>query len=76
MTDMQTLLQTVDELSPEELRELYLYIVENHIQFRGGEAPESKPQKRILGLHAHLGPSWMSDDFDAELPDEFWFGKE
>lgn len=27
---------------------------------------------RIAGLHAHLGPAWMSDDFDDPLPDEFW----
>ncbi len=27
---------------------------------------------RIAGLHAGMG--WMSDDFDAPLPDEFWAG--
>jgi prevent-host-death family protein len=32
--------------------------------------------QRILGLHAHLGEAWMSDDFDDGLPDEFWFGEE
>jgi prevent-host-death family protein len=31
---------------------------------------------RVLGLHAHLGTAWMSDDFDDPLPDEFWFGDE
>ena len=25
---------------------------------------------RVLGLHA--GATWISDDFDEELPDEFW----
>jgi hypothetical protein len=29
---------------------------------------------RILGLHE--GQGWMSEDFDAPLPDEFWFGDE
>lgn len=29
---------------------------------------ESEP--RIAGLHAGMG--WVSDDFDAALPDEFW----
>jgi hypothetical protein len=29
---------------------------------------------RTLGLNA--GSMWMSDDFDDELPDEFWFGDE
>lgn len=32
-----------------------------------------KKKKRVLGLHA--GSMRMSDDFDAPLPDEFWFGK-
>ena len=42
-------------------------------------AEEAMPQPkkpRILGLHAHLGKVWMSDDFHDELPDEFWLGKE
>ena len=30
-------------------------------------------RKRILGLHP--GSMWMSYDFDAPLPDEFWLGK-
>jgi hypothetical protein len=30
-------------------------------------------QKRILGLHR--GKVWISDDFDASLPDDFWLGK-
>lgn len=31
-------------------------------------------KQRIAGLHAGMG--WMSDDFDAPLPDEFWLGAE
>jgi prevent-host-death family protein len=34
------------------------------------DAPD---QPRIAGLNE--GEVWMSDDFDAELPDEFWLGK-
>lgn len=41
-------------------------------------SPIAKPQvpkRRIGGLGK--GTMWMSDDFDAELPDEFWgFDKE
>jgi len=33
---------------------------------------ESKPFRRIAGLDR--GKIWMSDDFDAPLPDEFWTG--
>jgi prevent-host-death family protein len=29
-------------------------------------------KRRIAGLHAGMG--WISDDFDAPLPDEFWAG--
>lgn len=32
----------------------------------------SLDQPRVLGLRA--GQLSISDDFDAELPDEFWFG--
>ncbi|MGA7932139.1 MAG: DUF2281 domain-containing protein [Kovacikia sp.] len=38
-----------------------------------GTESEAKP-KRILGLHR--GQVWMSDNFDAPLPDEFWLGEE
>jgi hypothetical protein len=34
---------------------------------------EALPRARIAGLNA--GEIWMSDDFNAELPDEFWFGE-
>jgi prevent-host-death family protein len=36
---------------------------------------KAEPKQRILGLGK--GKTWMSDDFDDELPDEFWgFDKE
>ena len=38
------------------------------------EGKERVKKKRIMGLHAG-GGIWMSDDFDAPLPDEFWLGK-
>lgn len=30
--------------------------------------------ERVPGLHA--GTTWVSDDFDEPLPDEFWLGEE
>jgi len=30
-------------------------------------------KQRVFGLHA--GQVWMSEDFDAPLPDEFWLGE-
>ena len=32
--------------------------------------PANTPPKRIAGLHE--GQGWVSDDFDAPLPGEFW----
>ena len=75
MTDLEALFSAVDELTPEEVKQLYTYILEHRIAFVGEQAlPPNAP--RVLGLHAHLGAAWMSDDFKAELPDEFWLGEE
>ena len=39
------------------------------------ETEQVQPKQRIFGLGK--GKTWMSDDFDDELPDEFWgFDKE
>jgi predicted DNA-binding antitoxin AbrB/MazE fold protein len=35
---------------------------------------EDENSERVFGLHEGMG--WMSDDFDDELPDSFWFGEE
>ena len=32
------------------------------------------PPQRIADLHA--GQTWVSEDFDAPLPDSFWLGEE
>jgi hypothetical protein len=75
MVDLQTLFQTVDELTADELKQLYLYIMQTRVQFVA--APEETPSKsRALGLFENVGETWMSDDFDAELPDSFWLGEE
>jgi antitoxin (DNA-binding transcriptional repressor) of toxin-antitoxin stability system len=38
------------------------------------EPVSASPKKRVFGLHR--GQIWVSDDFDDELPDEFWLGEE
>ncbi len=76
MSEMETLFEQVDQLTPDEIKQLYDYIVKNHVEFVPVKAQTEPQKKRILGLHAHLGEAWMSDDFDDELPDEFWFGEE
>lgn len=66
--DMQALFEIIDSLEPAELQQLRDYLEHHHT-----ETPSPSPDTpRILGLHAHLGSAWMSDDFNAELPDDFW----
>ena len=38
------------------------------------KGPPAPSKKRVFGLHR--GQIWVSDDFDDELPDEFWLGEE
>lgn len=38
--------------------------------------PIEKPEYRERTLGLREGQVWTSDDFDAELPDSFWLGKE
>jgi hypothetical protein len=73
MADMERLFRQVDQLSSEEVKAPFTYILEHRIDFR---QPVPAPKPRVLGLHEHLGSGWMSDDFNDELPDSFWFGEE
>jgi hypothetical protein len=77
MADLQELIRAVNELSAEELKQLYLYITETRVRFSDTQPAASQhPVKpRVLGLHAHLGKAWLSDDFNDELPDSFWLGE-
>jgi hypothetical protein len=69
--DLQELFHSVDELSADELKQLYLYITQTRIKFV--TAQETVQRKaRVLGLFESIGETWISDDFDAELPDSFW----
>ncbi|CAG0997132.1 hypothetical protein ANRL4_02859 [Anaerolineae bacterium] len=75
MADLQTLIRTIDALSADELRVLYNHILATRIKFV--ETPSTSPAvPRVLGLFEHTGETWMSDDFDAELPDSFWLGED
>ena len=69
-----------------QLRELLSLVAEgNEVVLTDGDKPLARlvpvdgvngdgdaPKQRIAGLHE--GAIWTSDDFDAELPDEFWLG--
>jgi post-segregation antitoxin (ccd killing protein) len=49
--------------------EIEAFIAESRLRLDSGEV-----EPRPLGYFS--GQSRMSDDFDDELPDEFWFGEE
>jgi hypothetical protein len=71
MVDLIAIFRTLDQLAPHERQEVMRYL-ERH-----QDTPAAEPPKqRIAGLGAKYGKTWMSDDFNDELPDEFWFGED
>jgi hypothetical protein len=68
MTDMETLYQVVDELTPEEQERLLDYLQQAR------QVKKVPLKKRIFDMHPDA--ITLSDDFDDELPDSFWFGEE
>jgi hypothetical protein len=67
MADMETLFRQVDALTADEVKQLYSYLRDHYQPIVEGEVSNQPLKKRILGLHAHLGSAWMSEDFDAEM---------
>ncbi|MCB0164303.1 MAG: DUF2281 domain-containing protein [Anaerolineae bacterium] len=77
--------QAIDQLPDSSLVELAKFI--EFLQFKTGHnmlTPEEANQlkdhptdeplsPRVLGLHQ--GQGWISEDFNAPLPDEFWLGE-
>ncbi|MBI5670496.1 MAG: hypothetical protein HZC41_21090 [Chloroflexi bacterium] len=62
MLNMESILQAVDGLSQDEVRQLYNYLVENHLQLNPGDG--------------HPGAARMGDDFGYEWSGEFWVSEE
>lgn len=63
MTDMQAVFHMVSEMTDEEIEKLTDFIEQRR-------SASNKKKPRILGMYE--GQGWISDDFTAELPDEFW----
>jgi hypothetical protein len=73
MTTVHDVLMIATQLTPVEQLEVIQAlsrVLQQQYAEKSSGASVSSP--RILGLHA--GKIWVSDDFDAELPDEFWLG--
>ena len=66
MTDMSDIFQIVDALTEEEKRTLLHYL-----QQKPEPATSSQPRK----LDLHPGAITIGDDFNDDLPDEFWLGE-
>ncbi len=50
-------------------------IIEDPQKGKARLVPVRKPQTRPRVLGLHEGEGWMSDDFNAPLPDSFWLGE-
>lgn len=69
----ENLAEILDELPVELLGEVIDFAeFLREKEFKKGAKNEVK-NKRIAGLNQ--GEIWMSNDFNDELPDEFWFGE-
>ena len=66
MTELMEILEAVERLNEEDKAQLKAYL--------NRASTPVKPSPIIFDLHP--GAMVMSDDFDDELPDEFWFGEE
>lgn len=76
LTILDSVLSQVEHLSFDEK----LVVLEKLASSVRSESPTAptmpKSGRRIIGLFAGKGEMWMADDFDAPLPDSFWFGEE
>jgi Protein of unknown function (DUF2281) len=67
--DASSLHKLIDTLPTELQKEVYNFAT--FLLEKRQSQPLQKP--RVAGLHA--GQTWVSDDFDEPLPDEFWLGE-
>ena len=75
MTTVDDVIAVAGQLSPAEQREIIQALSRVlQQQYAHGTTASASPTatQRIGGLDK--GTFWMSDDFNDELPDEFWFG--
>jgi hypothetical protein len=67
-------IEALVEALPMDQQQELLTFLESRVGKSGEKDPVPSPVKRIANLHAN---AWqVADDFDAELPDEFWSGRE
>jgi Protein of unknown function (DUF2281) len=71
----EAVLAVLQALSPEQRQQVFDFaeFLAQRQEPAGDQSLKPAKSPRIPGLHA--GQVWMSEDFDAPLPDEFWFGE-
>ena len=70
----ENLNEIFEELPVETLAEVVDFAEFLREKKRLRQTGEMESKERIAGLHD--GQGWISDDFNDELPDEFWFGED
>lgn len=66
--------EVFEDLSIEKLAEVIDFAEYLREKERRKQAETKPKKKRVAGLHQ--GQGWISDDFNDELGDEFWFGED
>jgi ribosomal protein L16/L10AE len=80
MAMSEKILAALNALSPDRQQQVFDFVEfliqkqENSEVSHSTQEAAKISKKRILGQHKGMG--WISDDFNAPLPDEFWFGNE
>lgn len=70
----ENLVAIINELPVESLAKVVDYAEFLREKKRRQQAEEVRPKERVFGMYE--GQGWISDDFNDELPDEFWFGED
>ena len=70
----ENLNEIFEELPVETLAEVVDFAEFLREKKRCQQSEETKPKERFAGLNK--GEIWMSEDFNDELPEEFWLGED
>ena len=70
----ESLVEAIADLSEQQLTQVIDFAEYLREKERRKQAAAPSKSKRIAGLHQ--GQGWISDDFNDELGDEFWFGED
>lgn len=76
---IKQIIQSKIDLLPEqkqaEVLDFLDFLIASQTKINDQEGSNVQPKRqRVLDLNK--GEIWMSDDFNAPLPDEFWLGEE